>query len=73
MRILLVEDDKGISDFLKKGLREESYSVDYATNGDDALYLVQINRYDLMILDIMLPQYSGFEVCKIPLVPPNPK
>ena len=65
MKILLVEDDKGIADFLKKGLREESYSVDYASNGGEALYLVEINRYDLMILDIMLPQYNGFEVCKI--------
>jgi len=65
MRILLVEDDKGIADFLKKGLKEESYSIDHVTNGGDALYLVQTNRYDLMILDIMLPQYSGFEVCQI--------
>jgi len=65
MKILLVEDDEGIADFLKKGLREESYSIDYASNGSEALYLVQINRYDLMILDIMLPQYDGFEVCKI--------
>jgi len=65
MKILLVEDDKGIADFLKKGLKEESYSVDHVTNGSEALYLMQINQYDLMILDIMLPQYNGFEVCKI--------
>jgi len=65
MKILLIEDDKGIADFLKKGLREESYSVDHAIDGSEALYLVQINRYDLVILDIMLPKYNGFEVCKI--------
>ena len=42
-----------------------TYSVDHATNGSEALYLVQMNRYDLMILDILLPEYNGFEVCKI--------
>lgn len=65
MKILLVEDDEGIANFLKKGLREESYSVDHTTDGKEALYLVQINQYDLMILDLMLPQYSGLEVCQI--------
>jgi len=65
MKILLVEDDKGISNFLIKGLREESYSVDHTTNGSEALYLLQINQYDLMILDVILPQYNGFEVCQI--------
>jgi len=65
MKILLAEDDNGIADFLKKGLKEESYSVDHTMNGHEALYLVQINQYDLIILDVMLPQYNGFEVCQI--------
>jgi DNA-binding response OmpR family regulator len=65
MKILLVEDDEGIASFLKKGLREESYSVDHTVSGDEVLYLVEVNQYDLVILDVMLPGYSGFEVCQI--------
>ncbi|MCH9741278.1 MAG: response regulator transcription factor [Epsilonproteobacteria bacterium] len=65
MKILLVEDDEGIANFLKKGLREESYSVDHTINGTEALYLVEVNQYDLMILDVMLPGHNGFEVCQI--------
>ncbi|CAA6802385.1 MAG: DNA-binding response regulator [uncultured Sulfurovum sp.] len=65
MKILLVEDDGDIANFLKKGLREESYSVDHTTNGSEALYLVDVNQYDLIILDVMLPGHNGFEVCQI--------
>jgi len=65
MKILLVEDDEGIANFLKKGLKEESYSVDHTLNGSEAIYLMETNRYDLMILDVMLPERNGFEVCQI--------
>jgi len=65
MKILLVEDNEGIANFLKKGLKEESYSVDHTVNGTEALYLVETNQYDLMILDVMLPGHNGFEVCQI--------
>ncbi|CAA6800540.1 MAG: DNA-binding response regulator [uncultured Sulfurovum sp.] len=65
MKILLVEDDEGIANFLKKGLAEESYTVDHTLNGEEALYLLQIHQYDLMILDVILPGYDGFEVCQI--------
>jgi DNA-binding response OmpR family regulator len=64
MRVLLVEDDKGIISFLEKGLREAKYAVDVAQDGDDALYKVALNEYDAIILDIMIPGRDGLEVCR---------
>jgi two-component system copper resistance phosphate regulon response regulator CusR len=64
MRVLLVEDDPRIARFVGKGLREESYAVDLAPNGHDALYQAEINSYDLFILDVMIPGPDGFAVCR---------
>ena len=64
MKILIIEDDKKIVSFLKKGLVEECYVVDSATNGDEGLYLASVNEYDLILLDIQLPVKDGIEVCK---------
>ncbi|WP_428026473.1 response regulator [Arcobacter sp.] len=64
MKILIIEDDVKIVNFLKKGLEEESYSVDYSYNGEEGLYLASVNSYDLILLDIMLPLIDGIEVCK---------
>lgn len=64
MNILLVEDEKGIADFIKKGLSEEYYTVDLASNGDDGLSFALVNRYDLVILDVMLPGMSGIDLCR---------
>lgn len=64
MRVLLVEDDKRIAAFVAKGLRENSYAVDIASDGDEAAYMASINSYDLFILDINLPKKDGFEVCQ---------
>ncbi|ABV66709.1 two-component response regulator [Aliarcobacter butzleri RM4018] len=64
MKILIIEDDLKIINFLKKGLEEECYIVDFSTNGDEGLYLASINTYDLILLDIMLPVKNGIEVCK---------
>ncbi|MCT7561705.1 response regulator [Aliarcobacter butzleri] len=64
MKILIIEDDLKIINFLKKGLEEECYIVDFSTNGDEGLYLASINTYDLILLDIMLPIKNGIEVCK---------
>jgi DNA-binding response OmpR family regulator len=64
MKILLIEDDIKIINFLKKGLSEEGYTVDVAQNGEDGLYLVSVNPYDIVLLDIMLPCIDGFEVCQ---------
>jgi DNA-binding response OmpR family regulator len=64
MRVLLVEDDPGVQRFVVKGLREQAYAVDTATNGHDALYQADINTYDLIILDVMIPGLDGFQVCQ---------
>ena len=64
MRVLLVEDDPGVQRFVVKGLREQAYAVDTATNGKDALYQADINTYDLIILDVMIPGIDGFQVCR---------
>jgi len=64
MRLLLVEDDPGVLRFVLKGLREQAYAVDTATTGDEALYQAEINTYDLIILDVMIPGRDGFAVCQ---------
>ena len=64
MRLLLVEDDSRIARFVARGLREQAYAVDVVANGDDALYQVEINDYDLVILDVMLPGKDGFATCR---------
>lgn len=64
MRILIVEDDKKVAGFLKRGLKEEQYAVDVCYDGEEALFQSQVNQYDLIILDVMLPKKNGFAVCK---------
>jgi two-component system copper resistance phosphate regulon response regulator CusR len=64
MRILIAEDDKKVAGFLKKGLQEEHYAVDVCLDGEEALFQAQVNDYDLIILDVMLPKKSGLEVCR---------
>ena len=64
MRILVVEDEKKIAAFIKKGLKEEGYAVDTAFDGEEGLFLAVTNDYDLIILDLMLPKKDGMEVCK---------
>lgn len=63
MRVLLVEDDARIARFVAKGLREQSYAVDVSADGDEALYQAEINSYDIVLLDVMIPGRDGFEVC----------
>jgi heavy metal response regulator len=62
MRILVVEDDKKVAGFIKKGLEEESYDVDVAYDGEDGLHFGSEGQYDLIILDIMLPKIDGLEI-----------
>ncbi len=64
MKLLLIEDDIKIVNFLKKGLEEESYSIDYALDGEEGLYLASVYNYDIILLDIMLPKISGIDICK---------
>lgn len=62
MRILIVEDEKKVAAFIKKGLEEETYAVDVAYDGEDGLHMGLENQYDLIILDLMLPVINGLEV-----------
>ena len=64
MRILIVEDEKRVHQFLKKGFQSESYSVDVATDGESGSLLARSEPYDAIILDIMLPGKDGIEVLK---------
>lgn len=64
MRLLVVEDDESVAQFLKKGLEEERYVVDVAPDGEIGLRQAQEISYDLIILDIMLPKLDGFSVCR---------
>ncbi|MGE5340910.1 MAG: response regulator transcription factor [Candidatus Omnitrophota bacterium] len=64
MRILIVEDDKKVAGFLKRGLKEEHYLVDVCHDGEEGLNVVQTNEYDLILLDVMLPKKDGFTFCQ---------
>ncbi len=61
-RILIVEDEKKISALIRKGLEEEKYTVEEAVDGEKGEQLIERNRYDLIILDIMMPKKDGLEV-----------
>ena len=63
MQILIVEDEEKIANFLRRGLMEESYAVDIAGDGEDALYKSEINEYDLIILDLMIPKVDSITAC----------
>jgi len=63
MKILIVEDEKGIIDFLKQGLEEEGFDVATADNGADGLELALASSFDIILLDWMLPKMTGLEVC----------
>lgn len=64
MRLLLVEDDHKIASYVKRGLEEEGYAVDVAYTGRDGLDWALASPYDLLILDVMLPELDGFSVCR---------
>ena len=64
MRILIVEDEKKISDFIRRGLKEEGYAVDTACDGEEGLFLANTNDYDLILLDLMLPKIDGLTLCR---------
>ncbi|WP_157269845.1 heavy metal response regulator transcription factor [Azohydromonas aeria] len=64
MRILVVEDEKRVAEYLHKGLTENGYAVDLAHNGPDGLHLALEGSYDLVLLDVMLPGLDGFAVLR---------
>ncbi|NEP28682.1 response regulator transcription factor, partial [Moorena sp. SIO3I6] len=64
MRILLVEDDEGIAKVVTAALASQHYKVDLATDGDEGIALAEIFKYDLILLDWMLPKLKGIDLCK---------
>lgn len=64
MKILIVDDEKLLVKGMRFNLENEGYDVDTVYNGEDALELATKNKYDLIVLDLMLPKISGLEVCK---------
>ncbi len=64
MRILVIEDERKIASFIKRGLREEGYTVDTAFDGEEGYRLTGENEYALIILDIMLPKQDGIALCR---------
>ena len=64
MRILLIEDQKKLVSYIKKGLENKSYSVDFSYDGESGERTALFGDYDLIILDIMLPKKDGIEVCR---------
>ncbi len=65
MRILVIEDEKNLNDIIVKKLKKEKYGVDSCFDGKDAIDYIVAAEYDVIILDIMLPNLNGFEVLKI--------
>lgn len=64
MRILIVEDERRLAGVLKRGLEEHGYAVDVAYDGEDGLALAEMEPYDLVVLDLMLPALDGLTVCR---------
>ncbi|MFU0498868.1 response regulator, partial [Pseudomonas syringae pv. actinidiae] len=65
MHILLIEDDTKTGEYLKKGLGESGYKVDWTQHGADGLHLALENRYDLIVLDVMLPGIDGWQIIEV--------
>ena len=63
MRVLLVEDEAQIADFITRGLSEQGYAVDVARDGEEAIDWTEAAEFDAIILDVMLPKRSGIEIC----------
>lgn len=62
MRILIVEDEKKLAGYIKKGLEENHFAVDVSYDGEEGLFMLNTNEYDLVILDILLPKKNGLEI-----------
>ena len=62
MKILVVEDEKKLANYVKKGLEENHFAVDVSYDGEEGLFMLYSNEYDLIILDIMLPGKNGLEI-----------
>src|SRR5690349_4074789 len=62
MKVLVVDDDPLILEFIRRGLSEEGYTVDVATSGGEGAMFARMSQYDAIILDLMLPDMSGFDI-----------
>ncbi|HEX9157009.1 MAG TPA: response regulator transcription factor [Syntrophales bacterium] len=64
MRILVVEDDARLASFIRRGLREEQFTVDVAADGEQGLFLAQTGEFDVIVLDLVLPKVDGIQVVR---------
>jgi len=64
MRVLVIEDDVKVADFIRRGLQQENHAVDVASDGEEGAYQATNHEYDVVILDLMLPKLSGMEVLR---------
>jgi|SRR5579875_234291 len=64
MRLLIVEDERNLAESLKAGLQEKGYAVDVAHTGSDGFLMAENEQYDVIILDILLPEINGLEICQ---------
>src|SRR5919199_6816290 len=64
MRLLVAEDSPRMADLLRRGLTEEGYAVDVVETGEDAVWLASDQTFDAIVLDVVLPDVDGFEVCR---------
>ena len=64
MRVLVVEDERKLAEVVRRGLGEQGYAVDVAHGGQEGFDLAEVEPYDLIVLDVMLPGLDGFEVCR---------
>lgn len=64
MRVLVIDDERKVASFIQRGLKERHYVVDVANDADNALMLAEVNPYDLIILDILIPDKDGLTICR---------
>jgi two-component system OmpR family response regulator len=64
MRVLIVEDEPKMASLLRRGLQEEGHAADVAARGEDALWMAEAHEYGVIVLDVMLPGWSGHETCR---------
>ncbi|MCK4691165.1 MAG: response regulator, partial [Desulfuromonadales bacterium] len=64
MRVLVVEDEKKVASFIKRGLEEEEFTVDVAYDGEEGVYMAENTSYDLILMDVMLPKKDGLSAIK---------